>query len=90
LCAGCGTRRLLLDSVITSVFGWWGVLSFFRTPKALVTNVSAAHSFRDSLGSRSIGLRVLPAALLFLTIAALLVGVAAAVLFLAAMDSVSS
>jgi len=49
LCAACGTQQLLADTAVTAAVGWWGIISFFRTPVTLLQNVAAAYRFRRDL-----------------------------------------
>jgi hypothetical protein len=39
LCKQCITSKFWSYTLITLFLGWWGVISFFYTPVALVTNL---------------------------------------------------
>lgn len=43
-CRSCAGKCFMLYSLITLLFGWWGVISFFATPIILAGNLGQAIS----------------------------------------------
>lgn len=58
----------MADTAATAIIGWWGLISFFRTPVTLLANVVASYRFRRALAPERPVTFGLPAAVLVVAV----------------------